>query len=298
MLEYIQDMAPSYRRLLFPPHSGIRIRSSIPFVGAGRPKGGEYNWDGMTRETKKPWALLQYTLKGEGHLIHEGKEYTVPEQHAMLLTVPGEYRYYLPKGGEWDHFYLGFLGAEMIHFWNELIRRNGPVLHLPANKPIGQHLANMWVKLIKGKVETSYAASTVAHDIAMSLIEYTEHTIYAEKKPSAPVVQAQELIEKHLADQALRVDDLAKAANLSRHHFSRRFKDETGLPPGEYITSERLKMAQQLLYETDDRIQLISKKCGYRDPNYFARAFRNHFDISPKEYRKHLRKPRDGSDTP
>jgi AraC family transcriptional regulator len=298
MLEYIQDMAPCYRRLLSPPHPGIRIRSSIPFVGAGRPTGGEYDWDGMTRDTKGPWTLLQYTLKGKGHLIHEGKEYTVPEQHAMLLTVPGEHRYYLPKGGEWDHFYFGFLGAEMTYFWNKLISRNGPVLHLPANKPIGKHLASMWVKLIKGKVETQYAASAVAHDIAMSLMEYTEHTVYAENRPSAPVVQAQEFIGKHLADPSLGVAALAKAADLSRHHFSRRFKIETGLPPGEYLTSERLKLAEQLLYKTDDTIQLISENCGYSDPNYFARAFRKHFKLSPRAYRKYRLKPKHDSDTP
>ena len=285
MLEYLRDQIPCFRTLLF-PRRGIRIRSSVPFVGAGRSTGGEYSWDGMKRETKQPWTLLQYTVKGQGHLIHEGTEYTVPEQHAMLVTIPSDHCYYLPKGGEWEHFYFGFLGAEMVYFWNKLISRNGPVLHLPANEPIGQLLANTWVSLLKGNVETEYATSAAAYSVAMSLIEYTEHTVYSEKQHTEPVIRAREFVENNMTNHAIGVDEMAEVADLSRHHFSRRFKDETGLAPGEYLASERLKMAELLLQKTGDPIHLISNKCGYRDPNYFARAFRKHFGVSPYAYRK------------
>ena len=284
MLEYIQDHIPCYKRLLY-PRRGIRIRSSVSSVGAGRATGGDYHWDGMTR-SKSPWTLLQYTLKGEGYLTYEGTEYTVPEQHAMLLTIPGNHKYYLPKGGEWEHFYFGFFGTEMIYFWNELISRNGPVLHLPANKPIGQLLANTWVSLLKGKVETEYATAAAAYNIALSLLEYTEHTIYSETQQTEPVIQAREFVENNMTNPDVGVDEMAKVADLSRHHFSRRFKLETGLAPGEYLANERLKMSDILLQTTVDPIHLISKQCGYRDPNYFARAFRKHYGVSPHEYRK------------
>ena len=283
MLEYIQDHIPCYKRLLFPGR-GLRIRASVTSVGTGRATGGDYDWDGTTR-SKTPWTLLQYTIKGEGHLLHEGTEYTVPEQHAMLVTIPSDHRYYLPKGGEWEHFHFCFWGSEMTYFWKELIRKNGPVIHLPASEPIGQLLANTWIKLYKGKIETDYATSAAAYNIAMALAEYTEHSVYAENKQSEPVLRAREFVERHLSDPATGVDELAKVAGLSRHHFSRRFKVETGLAPGEYISNERLKMAVTLLQGTSDSILTISQNCGYRDPNYFARAFRKHFGISPYNYR-------------
>lgn len=292
MLEYIQDHIPCYKRLLY-PRRGIRIRSSVSSVGAGRATGGDYHWDGMTR-SKSPWTLLQYTLKGEGHLTYEGTEYTVPEQHAMLLTIPGNHRYYLPKGGEWEHIYFCFWGAEMTYYWKELIRENGPVIHLPASEPIGQHLTNVWVKMFKGKIETDFAASAAAYGIAMALVEYTSHSVYAENKHTEPVVRAREFVEQHLSDPSIGVDELAEVAGLSRHHFSRRFKLETGLAPGEYLSNERLKMADALLHSTPDPIHTISQNCGYRDPNYFARAFRKHFGISPHNYRS-SREDRKGS---
>jgi two-component system response regulator YesN len=46
--------------------------------------------------------------------------------------------------------------------------------------------------------------------------------------------------------------------------------------------------AQELLADSSLKIQEISEMLGYKDKNYFSKAFRNYYSISPSEYRANL----------
>jgi len=47
----------------------------------------------------------------------------------------------------------------------------------------------------------------------------------------------------------------------------------------------RLREAARRLQADDAPIKAIARQCGYRDPNYFAKAFRRAFGLSPTEFR-------------
>ena len=85
------------------------------------------------------------------------------------------------------------------------------------------------------------------------------------------------------------VEEMAKAAMMSKRNFFRAFQAVTGCPPQEYRMQLRLKMATELLLTTDLRINEIAFQCGYYDSNYFCNIFRRHFKLSPRQYRmKHI----------
>lgn len=88
--------------------------------------------------------------------------------------------------------------------------------------------------------------------------------------------------------EKLTINDLAKAANLSRSIFIKRFKEICGLPPLEYITVKRIEAAEQMLANTKLSILEISFKCGFYDSSHFAKKFIKKNGISPYEYRKKL----------
>lgn len=88
--------------------------------------------------------------------------------------------------------------------------------------------------------------------------------------------------------EKLTINDLAKAANLSRSIFIKKFKEICGLPPLEYITVKRIEAAEQMLANTKLSILEISFKCGFYDSSHFAKKFIKKNGISPYEYRKKL----------
>ncbi|MCP4176987.1 MAG: helix-turn-helix transcriptional regulator [bacterium] len=90
--------------------------------------------------------------------------------------------------------------------------------------------------------------------------------------------------KKHRAN--LQVEDIAKAMAMSKRKLTYKCKEYLDLPPAKVFSNYKLQRAAELLIETADPIQEISNKLGYDNQFQFSRAFKQHFNISPKGYRK------------
>lgn len=87
-------------------------------------------------------------------------------------------------------------------------------------------------------------------------------------------------------ERSIAVPDFADAVNLSTSHFSRLFKAETGLSPGEYLIRLRMETAGQLLATSFLSIKQIAGKVGCVNKSNFVRQFKRYFDIAPSEHRR------------
>jgi len=81
------------------------------------------------------------------------------------------------------------------------------------------------------------------------------------------------------------VDALAQIAGLDPATLTRRVRAETGLPPVAYLALLRCERAATLLRSSDLPVAAIGERVGWYDPNYFARRFRQHYGLSPMQYR-------------
>src|SRR5213076_2899755 len=94
---------------------------------------------------------------------------------------------------------------------------------------------------------------------------------------------------KDLADgryfEPLDVDDLARAAGLSRAHFSREFRRAFGDPPHAYLLTRRLERAAALLRNTDRSVTDICFSVGLQSLGSFTTSFTRTYGLSPTSYR-------------
>ena len=86
-------------------------------------------------------------------------------------------------------------------------------------------------------------------------------------------------------DKSLSLEELAAECQLSKYHFSAKYKDATGYSPIKHFLHMKIEAACQLLDSTDLRISSVSAAVGYDDPLYFSRLFRKVTGTSPKDYR-------------
>lgn len=94
-----------------------------------------------------------------------------------------------------------------------------------------------------------------------------------------------DFIEANLtADIAL--DDLAGVAGGSRYHFSRAFRDATGIPPYRYLVNRRIEAAKAMLLEDTLSITEVAVRCGFNSQSHFAAMFRQVFGTSPGRFRR------------
>jgi transcriptional regulator GlxA family with amidase domain len=87
----------------------------------------------------------------------------------------------------------------------------------------------------------------------------------------------------------LSVDDLARRAAVSARTLTRRFRQATGLAPGEWLQGERLRLARRLLETSDASIERVAQSAGYDTPVAMRAQFARRLHISPRAYRRTFR---------
>jgi transcriptional regulator GlxA family with amidase domain len=101
------------------------------------------------------------------------------------------------------------------------------------------------------------------------------------------VRQVQLWCQEHL-EADLRVSVLSKIAGMSERDFVRKFRQDTGRTPADYVTSARLEMACQLLTETRLSLKEVVRKCGFGSVAALRRAFVSRLGVPPRLYREHF----------
>ncbi len=87
-------------------------------------------------------------------------------------------------------------------------------------------------------------------------------------------------------DQDLTLAELAAVSGLSRFHFSRAFRNSTGLTPQKYLMAKRVERAKQLLASSDIPIVEVSLMTGFKNQSHFTSLFRRFTSLTPRNWRQ------------
>jgi AraC family transcriptional regulator len=152
------------------------------------------------------------------------------------------------------------------------------------------HLCFACAEMLAGRVPAK--SERVAHltNLIASCLAEKYTTAAAEKadfRGGLPVRQlrkVEDYVHERLADD-ISLESLAELAELSPFHFSRVFKETTGMSPLQFVTRERITRAQQLIRETKRSLIEIGLDVGYKNPSHFAQVFRRVAGVTPTEFR-------------
>lgn len=78
---------------------------------------------------------------------------------------------------------------------------------------------------------------------------------------------------------------LASEVGVSRATLAKRFTDRLGTSPMTYLTSLRMAMAADMLFEGSTQVQQVATAVGYSSAFAFSSAFKRHYGLSPRAYR-------------
>jgi AraC family transcriptional regulator len=141
---------------------------------------------------------------------------------------------------------------------------------------------------VTGSGLSDVAASTLAHRLVGHLL----HRYAGAPAPSAggklaagTVDRVADVVEAGL-HAALTLDDLAATARLSPYHFSRAFRNTTGMAPYAFVTSRRMDRARLLLSTTRQPVEQVAARVGFDNVSHFRRMFRRHHGVPPSALRR------------
>ena len=136
--------------------------------------------------------------------------------------------------------------------------------------------------------------TSVSLDIARELVLYLRRPGEQAQlsKPLSIELLAQEplptvvrWIEEHL-DTSLNVPDLATLAGLGERQFARRFKSALGVTPATYVEERRISVAAALLLQSQQSVDQIAMRTGFKSADVFRRAFERRYSLNPTTYRE------------
>jgi AraC-like DNA-binding protein len=115
--------------------------------------------------------------------------------------------------------------------------------------------------------------------------------------PARHLLRARDLADRRYAEQ-LDVNDLARAAGLSRAHFSRQFRRTFGESPHAYLLTRRLERAAALLRTTDHSVADVCFSVGLQSVGSFTTSFTRTFGMPPPPHRAAFPPPADFARVP
>ncbi|SEQ00999.1 AraC-type DNA-binding protein [Pseudomonas sp. NFACC02] len=87
-----------------------------------------------------------------------------------------------------------------------------------------------------------------------------------------------------LMAQGCSIEQVASECAISRSHFSRAFKNATGLAPHDWLRQAKILRAEALLKSGRIPISRVAQECGFSDQSYFTRVFRQIKGMSPRRW--------------
>jgi len=84
----------------------------------------------------------------------------------------------------------------------------------------------------------------------------------------------------------IELDEVARGSGLSRPHFYKLFRRQTGVTPNIYLNTLRMERAVQRLGQTDQSITEIGDELGFSCQSVFTRFFTSHVGMAPTDYRR------------
>ena len=82
------------------------------------------------------------------------------------------------------------------------------------------------------------------------------------------------------------IPDLAQMIGLSESRFKNRFRDEVGIPPGDYVLRSKINAACKALHNPEAIVTQLAHSLGFSSSQYFATVFRRFTGDTPTTYKR------------
>ncbi len=106
-----------------------------------------------------------------------------------------------------------------------------------------------------------------------------------EQTPAEVIAAVRDHIDRHYHED-IRVEALAEKFFFSKEYLNRLFRSQYGCPIYEYVLQVRMNNAREYLLDSQIAIQHIAEKMGYSNANYFGKAFKRRYGMTPSEFRE------------
>ncbi|PYG88218.1 AraC-like DNA-binding protein [Ruminiclostridium sufflavum DSM 19573] len=244
---------------------------------------------------------IVYVLGDELKIGQNSTVYTLHNRDIFIVGM-GEVHYFLMQPQICDRIIILFNPALFEELSNQLTRIKLLKPHIPydtVQKDSEFSIHSFFEKQILGiqqeksdmKAGYEFFVGARLYDIAAGIIRYipNEKLCSAQLNKQMKKLEILEQVTKYIDEnykEEITLADVSKSANFSMFHFTRFFKETTGMTFGQYLNNYKVSKAVSMLINTSDSISEISFNSGFNSIKTFNRVFKQVKGCSPSEFKR------------
>jgi AraC-like DNA-binding protein len=182
-----------------------------------------------------------------------------------------------------------------------------PIIVLSSDPSTENHIkilengANMFIQkpfypsYLQAAVRRILQENELMKNFSKSSLAFREKydNIYISEQEKEFLKQTIDIISKNFSNEDYDQDTLSKDLTISRTQLYRKMKKLTGMTPGDFIRTYRMKQAERMLIQSDQTVSEIIIACGFRNRAYFYRRFTEIHNCSPKDFKEQKREEKE-----
>lgn len=261
---------------------------------------GDWNW----KNVRSPFSRLYYV--SEGHAQMELPSGIIDLKEGNLYFIPAYVKHSCICDSHFTHYYIHIYedymeGAAVLDEYelplevkgdnNDLLLMQrlcdiNPTLKIPESNPESYDNHQTLMENFQKNLKRPFCDKVESRGILYILL--SRFLAEAKLKNIAKDDRIRKIISyitRNLS-KSLDIDLLADMACMSKVHFFRTFKEQTGETPNTFYIKKKLEKAELLLVASDLSVKTIASRLGYDDYSYFIRIFKKYSGLTPQQYRE------------
>ena len=237
----------------------------------------------MTRQQNTNYLLI-YCTAGQGQLKTNDAQWDIKAGDIISLPEGLAHSYHADAQHPWTIYWAHYAGT-LAREYSQRIGNGEAFAQIGLQPRLIADFEALFSLRRAGYATDAYIHSACQLKQMLSFIAYTAQRQQAQHRQSIDLNKVEALMHLHLCGN-LNLQALADDTQLSKYHFTRKFKQLTGHSPIQHFIHLKMQHACRLLDASPHSIKQISLETGYKDAYYFSRLFKRVIGLSPSEYRR------------
>lgn len=231
--------------------------------------------------------LLLYTISGEGQFIYNNQTYSLTKNSLVFINCLKGFHVKVAGSSTWSYQRLYLNGSHLPFLYSKYMKSSNPVhQYIPSS-----NLPDFFMKLInyiKLEDPDELVCSALIDTLLTNLV-VEKNSCNLDTSIPKYIIQVRDLFDTEYFNN-FDLNDLSIRFNVSKYTLSREFSKCFGISPIEYLIRNRIKIAKELLVNTNYTISEVSLRIGIFNTTHFINLFKKNTGITPLQYRKQLNK--------
>lgn len=230
--------------------------------------------------------LFYLVLDGEGKIFLDGKQYSLEKTYGIVIKKDTMFYACSTEGKKWKCCLIEIDKEKIKEYLKSIGFNKENIIFKFGNI---KELDNIILKLKNTKSKTliqKLVLKVKLYDLFSKLLENIVVVNSNDKVKENLYIEKAILYIKENYSENINVNDIIRYIGLNRSYFSTLFQKNIGISLHKYLTNFRLNIAKELILNSNEKIEIIAKNCGYLDPLLFSKTYKKMYGITPTQARK------------